>query len=35
MKPQKRSRRAGYGEQLMKQLARDLTERFGRGFYAE
>lgn len=29
---QKGSRRAEYGEQLMKQLARDLTERFGRGF---
>ncbi len=29
---QKGSRRAEYGEQLMKQLARDLTDRFGRGF---
>jgi predicted nuclease of restriction endonuclease-like (RecB) superfamily len=29
---QKGSPRAEYGEQLMKQLARDLTERFGRGF---
>ena len=29
---QKGSPRAEYGEQLMGQLARDLTERFGRGF---
>ena len=29
---QKGSRRAQYGEQLIKQLARDLTDRFGRGF---
>jgi hypothetical protein len=29
---QKESRRAEYGERLMKQLARDLTDRFGRGF---
>jgi DUF1016 N-terminal domain len=29
---QKGSRRAEYGEQLMRQLAKDLTERFGRGF---
>ncbi|HTU44021.1 MAG TPA: DUF1016 N-terminal domain-containing protein [Bryobacteraceae bacterium] len=29
---QKGSRRAEYGEQLIKQLARDLTERLGRGF---
>ncbi len=29
---QKGSRRAEYGEQLMKQLARDLSDRFGRGF---
>lgn len=27
-------RRAGYGEELLKQLAKDLTERHGRGFSA-
>jgi predicted nuclease of restriction endonuclease-like (RecB) superfamily len=29
---QRGSERAGYGEQLVEQLARDLTARFGRGF---
>ncbi len=29
---QRGRRKAGYGEQLIDQLARDLTARFGRGF---
>jgi predicted nuclease of restriction endonuclease-like (RecB) superfamily len=32
---QKGKRRAGYGEQLIKQLAEDLTAQFGRGFSAD